>query len=73
MERAEKREKDLDAFLLFNQFPKLDWQADAHGITRLTQQKEALEDANASLKTLKEQLAALRQIIDKLGKDKATK
>ncbi len=70
LERAEKREKDLDAFLLFNQFPKLDWQADAHHITRLTHQKEALENENASLKTLKEQLATLRQTIDKLSKDR---
>ncbi|WP_223649538.1 ATP-binding protein [Hymenobacter psoromatis] len=70
LERAAKREKDQDAFLLFNQFPKLDWQADAHHITQLTRQKEELENKNASLKTLKEQLAALRQAIDKLGKDR---
>ena len=64
--RAATRDKDLDAFLLFKQFPKLDWQTDAHTITRLTQQKEALENENASLKTLKDQLAALKQTIKKL-------
>ena len=64
--RAAAREKDLDAFLLFQQFPKLDWQADVQAITQLAAQKEALESENASLKTLKEQLAALRQILKKL-------
>jgi len=68
LERAAKREKDLDAFLVFSHFPKLNGQADAYSIARLTEQKEALESANASLKTLKEQLAALKQAIQQLDK-----
>ena len=70
LERAARREKDLDAFLAFNQFSRLDWPADAHRIARLTEQKQALENENVSLKTLKQQLAALQQTIKTLIQDR---
>jgi uncharacterized protein YPO0396 len=65
--RAAKREKDLETFLRYSQFPKLDWQADVQHIGRLTAQKNELESKNASLKTLKDQLATHLKTLKQLS------
>ncbi|WP_375418691.1 ATP-binding protein [uncultured Hymenobacter sp.] len=70
LKKAESREKAVASFLEFKQFPKLDWQSDAHKISQLIKQKDELENENASLKTLKEQLAVLKHNISQLTKAK---
>jgi uncharacterized protein YPO0396 len=59
-ERAEEHEKLLNFFLEIRQFSRLDWQADAVQMQELTTRRDALENDNASLKTLKDQLRSLK-------------
>ncbi len=61
VKQADERDTIFNFFLAAKHFSELDWQTDAHSIARLTQQKDALENDNASLKTLKDQLRALKE------------
>lgn len=58
--QAEERDKLLNFLLEIRQYSKLDWQTDAVLIQELTARRDALENDNASLKTLKDQLRALK-------------
>lgn len=67
MRDAEERDTIFNFFLAAKHFSNLDWQADTHKIAQFTKQKEALENENASLKTLKDQLRALKEELKLAG------
>ncbi|WP_151087273.1 ATP-binding protein [Hymenobacter baengnokdamensis] len=61
IEQAEEQEIKLTSFLLAQQFSKIDWQTDALQIQELTIRRDALENDSTSLKTMQEQLRALKE------------
>ncbi len=64
----EDKESLLSFFLEIKIFSKLNWQADAEEILKLSNRKEALESSNDNLKTLKAQSESLKQEIGQLEK-----
>ena len=67
----EGKEKNLNLFLLADDFSTLNWQSEALKVTGLTKDKELLESSSVSLKEMKRQLEDLKKSIGKLeeGKD----
>lgn len=59
--QAKERETMLDGFLLAQQFSKIDYQADILQIQELTDRRDALENDSVPLKTMQEQLRALKE------------
>jgi uncharacterized protein YPO0396 len=68
----EKKDSDLNLFILAKDFSALNWQSDALKITELTKNKEALESSSISLKEMKRQLEDLKKNIEKLDTEKRT-
>ena len=67
----EGKEKNLNLFLLADDFSTLNWQNEALKVAGLTKDKELLESSSVSLKEMKRQLEDLKKSIGKLeeGKD----
>lgn len=68
VKQADERDTIFSFFLAAKHFSELDWQTDAHNIAWLTEQRDALENDNASFKTLKDQLRTLKEELKVLEK-----
>ena len=60
IEQTEEREKLCANFLLAEHFSRIDWQTDALQLQELTSRRDALENDSTALKTMQEQLKALK-------------
>ena len=60
LKNNDEQQKVLAIFLELKQFSKLDWLSDGKKISELTRQKTEIENSNATLKTLREQLNQLK-------------
>ncbi|HEX8329229.1 MAG TPA: SbcC/MukB-like Walker B domain-containing protein [Hymenobacter sp.] len=73
IEQTEEREKLCANFLLAGHFSNIDWQTDAFQLQELTTRRDALENDSTALKTMQEQLRALKAKLQKQAEEiKAT-
>jgi uncharacterized protein YPO0396 len=70
IEQTEEQEIRLNNFLIAQQFSKIDWQADALQIQTLTTRRDALENDSTALKTMQDQLRALKIQLKQLGDER---
>ena len=70
LQEIDNNERRLSLFLEMKQFSKLDWQSDVLEIANLSTQKQTLGNSSQLLKTMQEQLEALKKAIESLSREK---